>query len=696
MFDFYINPSTGDIDFSAGTVTLVSETKKRVRQELEITLRTFIGEWFNNLQFGGINREYIGRIGVSKIEVDAFYRRVILSNPEVIEILDFSSSLDPISRHYELYFTVRTAEGNIQIMANSASNEQTYTLPDSNIYLPPTTPSIKSMATFIYGSSSMSVIFGKDSNPIVSEPILGTSALSATPLKLWNAVALSGSSSVVAGQMIKALSTNITGMSTIASAVGTLMSTNITNNVSSISAAIAKDMNGNISSTSLLNAAFRKAIAADVTGVSNISALMARSGFTDVSGTSSITSTMTKLMSANLSGTSTLAAGYSVQMAANITGSSTFTSNIGKALHASLTGNSSAIVNMNKRLSASQNNAGTISAKIVKKLSANIAPTSSPVYAKPNYKLSGSLTGSSGVIATLKKIKKASANISGTSNITSNLSKKKNISSSITGTSNLTATMTKLFLAAGDTMTAYDIAVINSNPLNYWKLHEDYSVSVPSPPKITDMLLGDSGSLYSPSISTVNFTGEALLNYPSSRSVNLNSSSAVANLKYRLVPSGSLSQNLTLNFWIKTASSGVTANSLLAAKTTTGNPYWAVTLQNTGSIFFSLNDYNLTTYTVWLTSTGIITTNSKYFVSIVFDNSQSLANKVSIYINGVPVTVTQGYSNSTSDLISNSSTLSDLILVPYGSQAHKIESVSLHGGILTPAQISDLYTIGNN
>ena len=696
MFDFYINPSTGDIDFSAGTVTLVSEPKKRVRQELEITLRTFIGEWFNNLQFGGINREYIGRIGVSKIEVDAFYKRVILSNPEVIEILDFSSSLNTLTRHYELDFTVRTAAGDVTLTASSASNEQTYELPDSNIYLPPTTPALKSMATFIYGTSNISALLTKDSNPIVADPIVGLSSISATPLKLWNSITITGTSSMLSATMVKNVSATLVGNSSLTSSLATIMSANIGNNTSTISADITKVLASNITASSAMLSNFRKVLGSSISSTSTLSAILTRPGITTVTGSSTMTSSLTKVMSSTITATSTLTARTSFLLSANITATSSVTTNAVKTLHSSITAQSSLISSARKLIASSQVNSSSISATMTKNMSANIQSGVAPFYANWAYKLSSNITGSSTILPSLRKIKRTSANISGTSNITSNLSKGVDISSSIVATSNLTATMTKLFLAAGDTLTAYDIAVINSNPLNYWKLHEDYSVSVPSPPKITDMLLGDSGSLYSPSISTFNFTGEALLNYPSSRSVNLNSSSAVANLKYRLVPSGSLSQNLTLNFWIKTASSGVTANPLLAAKTTTGNPYWAVTLQNTGSIFFSLNDYNLTTYTVWLTSTGIITTNSKYFVSIVFDNSQSLANKVSIYINGVPVTVTQGYSNSTSDLISNSSTLSDLILVPYGSQAHKIESVSLHGGILTPAQISDLYTIGNN
>jgi|GEM_PF-4143174 len=696
MFDFYINPATGDIDFDGGTVTLVSEPKKRVRQELETTLRTFVGEWFNNLQFGGINKDYIGRVGISKIEVDAFYRRVIMSNPEVLEILDFTSSLNTSTRHYELDFTVRTPAGDVNLIVSSASNEQTYQLPDVTTYLPPTTPSLKSMATFIYGTSSIAAIFSKDSNPIVAQTITGTSSISASPLKLWNAVALTGSSTMTAGEMVKVLATTISGTSTVTSAAGTLMSANITGNVSSLDAVIVKRLASNIGATSSLLGAFMKSISTDITGTSNISALMARSGVTSVSGNSSITSTMTKLMSANISATSFMLASYSVQMSSDITGSSVLTSNAVKTLKSTLTGISSISANSNKKLTSIQNNASSVSATITKRLAANIPATVSTIFAKPNHSLNGNITGSSGVVATMKKIKKSSSIINNTSSIVANMVKTKNISSGITGSSSLTANLSKLFLAAGDTLTAYDTAVVNDSATNYWKLHEDYGTSVPSPATVVDMLLGDVGSVYSPSISSFNFTGEALLNYPSSRSINLNSSSNLADLKYRLMPSGTLSQSMTLNFWVKIASSGVVANPLLAAKTTTGNQYWSVILQNTGALIFSLTDYNLTTYTVWTTSSGVISTNNKYFVSIIFDNSQTTANKIRVYINGALVGVSQGFSNSAGITLSNSSALSDLLLVPNGSQGHRIESISLHKDVLTPTQITDLYTLGNN
>ena len=106
MFDLYINPKTGDLDFTNGTVKLVSEPKRRVRQELETTLKTFVGEWFNDTSYGGINKSYIGEVGVTKLEVDAFYRRVILQNPEVLEILEFDSNLNPLTRIYEVTFSV--------------------------------------------------------------------------------------------------------------------------------------------------------------------------------------------------------------------------------------------------------------------------------------------------------------------------------------------------------------------------------------------------------------------------------------------------------------------------------------------------------------------------------------------------------------------------------------------------------------
>lgn len=268
MFDFYINPATGDVAYNKGNVTLIAEPKKRVRQELETTLRTFIGEWFNNLEFGGINRDYIGNVGVSKIEVDSFYRRVILSNPEVIEILSFYSNLDSLTRQYNLEFTVRTYVGEVSVTVSSASSEQAYELPDSGIYLPPTTPSIKSMATFIAGYSTMTSILQKDGIPLVMPVVAGTSTFSATPLKLFNGFTLAGSSSTSMGSMVKTMSSTMAGTSSMTASIATIMAAVLAGNSSSLSASMVKQFSSTITNTSSMTTSLARGMASDLSGSS--------------------------------------------------------------------------------------------------------------------------------------------------------------------------------------------------------------------------------------------------------------------------------------------------------------------------------------------------------------------------------------------------------------------------------------------
>ncbi len=50
--DFYLNPSTGDIDLTNGIVRLTRSKEEVSRQQIEISLSTFRGEWIYNINAG--------------------------------------------------------------------------------------------------------------------------------------------------------------------------------------------------------------------------------------------------------------------------------------------------------------------------------------------------------------------------------------------------------------------------------------------------------------------------------------------------------------------------------------------------------------------------------------------------------------------------------------------------------------------
>lgn len=109
---------TGDAMFINGPDIRSMVTQKApevVAQRLTIRLRTFMGEWFVNTLYGVPYYERILKKQTTKTNVDNIMREQILSEPGVLEIVNFSSNLNSIAREYSCSFTVRTQEGQASI-----------------------------------------------------------------------------------------------------------------------------------------------------------------------------------------------------------------------------------------------------------------------------------------------------------------------------------------------------------------------------------------------------------------------------------------------------------------------------------------------------------------------------------------------------------------------------------------------------
>lgn len=93
---------------------IVNKQVDVVAQRLTIRLRTFLGEWFLNTQYGVPYFERILRKGVNKTSVDNILREQILEEAGVLEIESFISEFDPSARSYSCKFQVKTASGTSQ------------------------------------------------------------------------------------------------------------------------------------------------------------------------------------------------------------------------------------------------------------------------------------------------------------------------------------------------------------------------------------------------------------------------------------------------------------------------------------------------------------------------------------------------------------------------------------------------------
>lgn len=99
MTDIYINPETGDIDFDNQTLRLTKSNAELTRQRIEISLRTYRGEYVFDINEGvpyleNANNpiQLIGR--GSKNDFDSYIKQVILQKPNVDSISNYTSTLD--------------------------------------------------------------------------------------------------------------------------------------------------------------------------------------------------------------------------------------------------------------------------------------------------------------------------------------------------------------------------------------------------------------------------------------------------------------------------------------------------------------------------------------------------------------------------------------------------------------------------
>ena len=110
-FDFYINRDTNDFEYEKGTLRLTKSKPELLRQRLSVVFKTYTTEWFNNITFGAIDKDFLFQHGVTKQEIDAHFRAIILNYDEVNNIDSWESTVNPLTREYDLKYIVNTDYG---------------------------------------------------------------------------------------------------------------------------------------------------------------------------------------------------------------------------------------------------------------------------------------------------------------------------------------------------------------------------------------------------------------------------------------------------------------------------------------------------------------------------------------------------------------------------------------------------------
>lgn len=109
--DILLDPVTHDVVFINGASPVAQSQQDIVAQRLKITLQTFLGEWFLDIDTGIPYFQQILNKIRSKSTVDTIFQQAILNDPGVVELLSYQSVLEAANRGFHLAFVVRAANG---------------------------------------------------------------------------------------------------------------------------------------------------------------------------------------------------------------------------------------------------------------------------------------------------------------------------------------------------------------------------------------------------------------------------------------------------------------------------------------------------------------------------------------------------------------------------------------------------------
>lgn len=108
---FDLRLENGDIVVDPFDLQLNTQGLEAVGQRIAITLNTFKGEYFLNTEFGAPWLQTVFRKGVSKNLIDTQLKNVITAVPGVLQLLEYTSSINPTLRGMNITFKARVDEG---------------------------------------------------------------------------------------------------------------------------------------------------------------------------------------------------------------------------------------------------------------------------------------------------------------------------------------------------------------------------------------------------------------------------------------------------------------------------------------------------------------------------------------------------------------------------------------------------------
>ena len=110
MANLELDPSTGDLLVTNNALTIV-DGEAAIRQQLDIRLQFFKGEWTMDLRLGLPYYEYILIKNPNLGLVRSIFRKAILDTPGIASLEEFFLDFDTTTRKLILSFTAKETAG---------------------------------------------------------------------------------------------------------------------------------------------------------------------------------------------------------------------------------------------------------------------------------------------------------------------------------------------------------------------------------------------------------------------------------------------------------------------------------------------------------------------------------------------------------------------------------------------------------
>lgn len=105
-YDLLLNEDN-DIFIQNGDFVLTSSNGQLLKQRMEITFHTLVGEWYLNTEFGTYNIDLFTNKKLTKAQMDSYFINIIKSFPEVERLLEYVGEFNAFTREYSLRFRVK-------------------------------------------------------------------------------------------------------------------------------------------------------------------------------------------------------------------------------------------------------------------------------------------------------------------------------------------------------------------------------------------------------------------------------------------------------------------------------------------------------------------------------------------------------------------------------------------------------------